>query len=217
MFHRDLTVLSGVTNILGGRAFDVGELLLQGGDNVFGFVKAQGGLGKVGDVIRVGHGEGFDLLGRSHDLGDEGCLTKSANDLIVIVMSDQDKGIPFFGEFDGFDVNLGDQRAGSIDDPQTATGAMLAHVGRDTVGAVDDALAVGDFILAIDKDGAFGAQFVDHEAVVDDLFADVDGWSEGVQRNAHDVDSTNHAGAKAARLEQKQSLSLGSGQNQSSL
>ncbi len=68
------------------------------------------------------------------------------------------------------------------------------------MGAVNDAFAVGDFVLAIDEDGAFAAEFVDHEAVVDDFLADVDGRAEGLEGDADDVDGADDAGAEAARL-----------------
>ena len=118
-------------------------------------------------------------------------------------MADEDQRITFFGELDGFDVNLGDQRAGSVDDAQAALRAVLANFGRNSVGAVDDALAVGDFVFAIDEDGALAAQFVDHKAVVDDLFADVNRRAEGFEGDADDVDGAHHAGAEAAGLQEK--------------
>ena len=78
---------------------------------------------------------------------------------------------------------------------------FLADFGRDAVGAVDDALAVGDFVFAVDEDGAFAAEFVDHKAVVDDFLADVDGRAEGLEGDADDVNGANDAGAEAAGLE----------------
>ena len=203
LLYRDLAVLSGVANILRGRAFDVGEFLFQGGDDVFGFVEAECGLREIGDAIGIGNGERLDLLGIADDLSNQRSFAEGADDFVVIVVTDEDQRIAFFGELDGFDVNLGDQRAGGVDDAQAAPGAVFANFGRNAVSAVDDALAVGNFIFAIDEDGALAAEFIDHKAVVDDLFADVDGRTEGLERDADDVDGTDDASAEAARLQQE--------------
>jgi hypothetical protein len=69
------------------------------------------------------------------------------------------------------------------------------------VGAVDDALAVGDFVLAIDEDRAFAAEFVDDEAIVNDFLADVEGRAEGFESDADNVNGTDYAGAEASRLQ----------------
>jgi hypothetical protein len=69
------------------------------------------------------------------------------------------------------------------------------------VGAVDDALACGNFVHRVNKNGTFALELLDHKAVVDDLFADVDGRAKGLKRNADNVNRPNHAGAKSAGLE----------------
>ena len=200
MLDRDLAIFGGIANILRGGTFDVGEFLLEGGDDVFGFVEAERGLGEKGDAVRIGNGERLYLLGIADYLGYERSLAESADDFVVVVVADEDEGITFLGELDGFDVDLGDERAGGIDHAQAAAGAVLADFGRNAVGALDDAFAVGDFVFAIDEDGALAAEFVHHEAVVDDFLADVDGRAEGLEGDADDVDGADDAGAEAARL-----------------
>jgi hypothetical protein len=69
------------------------------------------------------------------------------------------------------------------------------------VSGVDDTLAVWNLVDAIHKNGAFAGKLVYHVAIVHNLFADVDGRAEGVKGDADDVDSADHAGAKAAGLE----------------
>ena len=71
------------------------------------------------------------------------------------------------------------------------------------MSAVNDALAGGNFVHGIDENGAFALEFFDDEAVVHDLFADVDGRAKGLKGNANDVDGANHAGAEATGLQQK--------------
>ena len=57
MFYCDLAIFCGVADILGGRSFDVREALPQGGNNILGLVKTQGGLGQVSHAVGVGHSE----------------------------------------------------------------------------------------------------------------------------------------------------------------
>ena len=166
LLDRDLAVLGGVANILRGRTFDVGEFLLQRGDDVFGFVEAERGLREIRDAIGIGHGERLDLLRASDNLRDKGSLAEGSDNFVVVMVADEDERITFLGELDGFDVNFGDQRASGIDHAQAAALAVLADFGRDAVGAVDDALAVRHFVFAIDEDGALAAEFVNHKAVV---------------------------------------------------
>ena len=71
------------------------------------------------------------------------------------------------------------------------------------MGAVNDALTVGHFVLAVDKDRALAAQFLDHKAVMDDLFAHVNRRPKCLQGNADHIDRPHHARAEPARLEQE--------------
>ena len=105
-------------------------------------------------------------------------------------------------------MDLGYQRTGGIHHPQIAELAGFSHRRRDTVGAINEPLAVRNFVHLIDKDGTLSFQFLNDIAVMHDLLADVDGWAKCVQGNADDIDGTNHPGTKATGLEQKQSLRL---------
>jgi hypothetical protein len=78
---------------------------------------------------------------------------------------------------------------------------VLADIGRNSVSAVDDSFAVGNFVFAINENCAFGAQFVHDEAVVDDLLADINRWTEGLEGDADDIDGADYAGAESARLQ----------------
>ena len=55
MLYGNLSILSGVANILRVRAFDVGELAAQGFDDVLGFVEAERGLREISDAVRIGN------------------------------------------------------------------------------------------------------------------------------------------------------------------
>src|SRR5690349_17879808 len=76
------------------------------------------------------------------------------------------------------------------------------------MSAVNKALAVWDFINFINKDRALGFQLFHHVAVMDDLFAHIDRWPKGVQRNADNINGPYHSGAKTPGLQQQQSLSF---------
>jgi hypothetical protein len=56
---------------------------------------------------------------------------------------------------------------------------MFANFRGYSVRAINDAFAVGHFVFAIDEDRTLAAQFFDHKAVVDNLLAHIDRWSEG--------------------------------------
>ena len=68
------------------------------------------------------------------------------------------------------------------------------------MGAVNHAFAIGNFIHVIYKDGALLLKLLDHKAVVDDLFADIDGRTKGFESDPDDVNGPNHASAKAPRF-----------------
>ena len=119
----------------------------------------------------------------------------------MILVADQDQRITFLGKLDGLDVDLGHQRTGGVNHAQAALHAVLADFGRNPVRAVNDALAIGDFVLAVDKDRALAAQFVHHKAVVDDLLAHVDGRPERLESDADNINGANHSGTKSARLQ----------------
>ena len=98
-------------------------------------------------------------------------------------------------------MDLRDEGAGGVDDPQSAPRAVLAHIGRNSVRAVDDALAIGHLVFAIDEDGALTAKFFDHKTVVHDLFADVDRRPECFQGYPHYINRPDYAGAEATWLQ----------------
>ena len=58
----NLTILSGIADILGGRSFDIWEALAKRSDDVFGFIQAQGSLSEISDSIRIGHSQRVDLF-----------------------------------------------------------------------------------------------------------------------------------------------------------
>ena len=213
MLYRDLPVLGGVANILRVGTFDVGELAAQSFDDVFGFVEAQRCLSQIRYAIGIGNGQRIDLRRGSYDLSHGWSFAQSANGIplimglhegIVIAMADENERVAFFRELHGLHVDLRYQRAGGVDDAQSALFAGIADFRGNAVRAVNDAFAGGNFVHRIDKDGAFALELFDHKAVVNNLFADVNWRTEGLERDADDIDRPDDAGAESAGLKQEQ-------------
>ena len=65
-----------------------------------------------------------------------------------------------------------------------------------------DRKAVRHIVQILHEDRAAGLQALDHEAVVDDLVADIDRAAEFLQRPLDDLDRAFDAGTEAARIGQ---------------
>jgi len=113
------------------------------------------------------------------------------------------------GELDGFNVDLGDERAGGVNDPEAAALAEFADGGRNAVSGVNDALAVGDVVDFMNEDCALFRQLIDDIAVMDDFAADIDGSAEGFKSDLNNIDRAHYASAEASRLEQQDPLLRG--------
>ena len=91
----------------------------------------------------------------------------------VAGMADENHGAALVVVFFDFEMDLGDERAGGVDDAQRAILGAVPFAGRDAVRAEDDALAGGHLVEALDKNRAFAFERLEHEAVVNDLMAHV--------------------------------------------
>src|SRR3954464_13233955 len=118
------------------------------------------------------------------------------------------ESVTLFCKLDRLNVNLGDQRAGSINHAEVSTLAGVTHFGCDTVGRIDDTLPFGHFVDLVYKNGTLGAKVFDDMTVMNDLLADVDRRSEGVESDLHDIDGANHPGAESSWLEEKNGLGV---------
>jgi hypothetical protein len=204
-----LAVLRGVADVLRVRPGDVGVLGLEGVDDVAGLVERERGLREVSDTIGVRHLKGFDVGDVRDDLGDIGRFAEGAFDLVVVAVADEDQRVALLGKLDGLNVDLGDQRAGGVNDLEVALFAGLADRGRDAMGGVNDPRTVGDLFDLVDEDRAFLGQLVHNIAIVDDFAANVDGRSEGLEGDANDVNGTYDTRAEATGLEEQHALFCG--------
>ena len=87
-------------------------------------------------------------------MGHVGRFAQRALDFVVVAVADEHQGIPLLGKFDGLEVHFGYKRAGGVNHLEVAAFAALANGGRDAMGAVDDALAVGHVVDLVDEDRA---------------------------------------------------------------
>lgn len=77
------------------------------------------------------------------------------------------------------------------------------------MGAVNDPHPFGNVIYIVNEDGTFFSQLIDHEAVVHNLLANIDGGAESIEGNIHYVDGAHHAGTKTTRLEKEDPFARG--------
>src|SRR5581483_1357156 len=156
----------------------------------------------------IAHFQLGDLFYGSHDLRNSWRFAEGANHFVVIAVPDEHERIAFLREFNGLDVDLGDQRASRIDDAELTLLAGVANLGGDAMGAINDSFAGRNLVDIINEDGALLLELFDDKPVVDDLLADVNGCSEGFEGDSDDIDRAHHPGAKAAGLQKQQILAF---------
>src|SRR6266481_7534786 len=203
VFYSRLAVLRCIADILCMRAFNQWELFAQSGDHVLRLVEAERGLRDVSDARRIRHFQMLYLFRSSDDLGHVRGFAESADDFIVVVMSDQNNAVAAFGVLHSFHVDLGDQRTGSVNHLQVAQLALFANAGRNAVRTVNEAMTVRNLVDFVDEDRSLGLQLFHDVAVVDDLPANIDRRAKGIKRNADNINGTNYPGAESPRLQQQ--------------
>ena len=127
-------------------------------------------------------------------------LTHGAFDFRMPLVADHDELVAFFRELGDLDMHLGDQRAGGIEYLKTTRRSFLLHRLADAVRAKDQCCPRRHIRQRLNKNCAFGFQFVDDIGVVHDLVAHVNRRAEFGQGALDNFNRTVHASAKAARL-----------------
>src|SRR5215469_4301517 len=200
--NRGLAILRRVADVARLRSDDIGETVVQGGDDTACVVHAQRRLRYIGDR-RVGRNvEPLDVslgLDQSHRLGD---LAHRALDFGVAGMADEYEAAALCDIALALIVHLGDQGAGRIEHRQIARGGLLLDALGHAVRAEDRHRVGRHFGEVLDKARAFGLQALDHVLVVHDLVAHIDRRAEFLQRPLDDFDGAHDAGAKTTRLGQ---------------
>jgi hypothetical protein len=148
---------------------------------------------QVGDVLFV-----FDQVDGATIAGI--VLAHGAFDFRVPGVADQDALAAIAAVARHFDVHLGHQWAGGVEDFQATAGRLGAHRLGNTVGTEDDDDVVRHLVQFLDKDRAACAQVFDDELVVHHFVAHVDRRPEDFQGAVDDFDRPVHAGAEATGL-----------------
>ena len=130
-------------------------------------------------------------------------LAHRALDLGMTLVTDHDHIAPVSPQFGHFDMDLGDQRTGGVEDLKAASAGLVAHRPRHAVGRENHGGAIGNVGQIIDEDRAFSPQITDHMVVVNDFMPNIDWRAELTQRPLDDFDRAVDAGTKAARLGQQ--------------
>ncbi len=172
----------------------------EGVDDHVGIINGEGGLGEVGDFVIHGYFEACDIFGGFHDADAVGRFAEGADDFVMVFVSDENDGVFFLGEADGFGVDFGDEGAGGINLEKVAFGGFVADFGRDAVSRIDDGAAGGDFLDGIHKDDALGDETVNNMLVMHDFMIDVDRRAFELEDAVNAFDGHVDAGAKASGI-----------------
>src|SRR5258708_19630840 len=114
-------------------------------------------------------------------------------------MADQHDGAPALVVPLGFAMDLGDQRAGGVDDDEVAACGLRRHRLRHAVRREYHGTVVRHPVEFLDEDRSLGFEALDDAAVVHDLVADIDRPPVARDGALDDLDGTIDAGAEAAR------------------
>jgi hypothetical protein len=126
-------------------------------------------------------------------------LTHGADHLGMAGMADQHDGAPRLVVPLGFAMDLGDQRAGSVDEHQVAARGLRRHRFRHAVRREHHGAVVRHLVELLDEDCSLGREALDDVAVVHDLVADKDRPAVALDGALDDLDGAIDAGAEAAR------------------
>ena len=161
-------------------------------------VGGQRRLGQVGDAVGVDHLEGIDIFQRRDHRDPAGRLTDGALDLLVVVVPDEHDVVALCRESPRFGVNLAHERAGRVDDAESALLGAPADLGCHAVGGEHQGRAGRHVVDLLHEHGTLALEVSHDVGVVHDLPADVDGRREPVDRPLDDVDGPLHPGAERA-------------------
>ncbi len=123
-------------------------------------------------------------------------------------MTDQDDGAIFAREFQRFQMNFGNQRAGCVNHAQLAQPRLFARGRRNSVRAEHQHRAQRHFLHGLNENGAALAELFHHVTVMHDFVMHVHRRPVGLQRQLHNVHRAHHPGAKTARPHANQAFAV---------
>ena len=180
-----------------------------------GLIDGERRLRHVSDLAGSGFGHGDDvgLL-----LDDKGAISvgivviaQNSLNLDVIAMSDHRDRSPLPGMPGDFEMHLGHERTGSVENAEPEGLGLCVNLRRRPVGAQDDTGSGGNFREFFDEYSAATAEAFDHHIIVNDGVTDENRPVVTVERPLDDRDGSIDPSAKSARIGQHQ-LHSSSGQ-----
>jgi len=115
----------------------------------------------------------------------------------VIFVADQNNGAFFAGEFQRFQVHLGDQGTGSVDDFQGTRLGLIANGWRHTVGTEYQYRAVRYRINGFDKNRSTAAQLLHNIRVMNDFVMHVHRRPISFERQLNNIHGAHYPGTEA--------------------
>jgi hypothetical protein len=169
-------------------------------DDVGGVVDRQRGLRDEGELVGVAHLERRDVLdGFDQQHLALGQLAHGADGLGVAGMADHDHLQAVLVVPLGLDMDLADQRAGGVDKSISRRAASAGTALGTPWAEKITGRSSGHSSSSSTKTAPLARRSVDHEAVVHDLVAHIDGRAPFLERHLDDLDRAVDAGAEAAR------------------
>src|SRR5262249_3565703 len=120
LLDRFLAILRRVANVVTRGSLYRWEFLTETRNDFLRVVEAEGRLRKERKLLRVFDFERVDGVHRIDDDRAIGSFAGRADDFLMVLVADQNNGALLTRKLEGFQVNLGNQRAGRVDDFEAA-------------------------------------------------------------------------------------------------
>ena len=130
-------------------------MLFECSNNAFGIVHRQRGLGNVGQMIRCFHLQFGDVLFGFDQVNPIGDLTHRAFDFRMAFMTNHDDFKTAFTHAFDFNMYLGHQRTGRIENMQIAALRLGTHRERHAMCGKNHGTAVRRFVQLLNEHRAF--------------------------------------------------------------
>ena len=193
--------MGGVTNVLLLGRLHVGKAGFHGSGNLGGVIHAERGLRDNRQPLRLPWMDACHVGHIFHQVDAAVVqLAHGALHLGVALVADHDELITLFVQLGHFYVDLADQRAGGIKNPEAARLRLQLNSLGHTVCGKNQGSPRWYVIECFNKDSTFFFEVVHHIGVVHNLMAYVDGAAKLLQCALHDLDCPVHTGAKTPRF-----------------
>lgn len=196
--HCFLAILRRIADVFFRRADNPRETFLEPSDDSIGIVDTEGGLGEVGKLAARFKHQGVDFLGVFDENNGFGGFSHGADDFVVSSVADEDDGVVLFGEFDGLQMHLGDQRTGCVDRMKFSGLGEAPNFRSDSMGGEKDRGAFRNFLQIVNEYRTLGLECANDVLIVDNLVIDVNRRSKVLQSQLEALDGHVDPSAKTA-------------------